>query len=123
MLKSTKELINAKRPYKPLVYICSPYSSDVERNTKRAREFCCFAVARGAIPFAPHLLFPQFMNDNHPEERELAMRFNKILQGKCDEVWVLGSYLSEGMRRELALASKRNQPIHWFDVNFQEVTR
>jgi hypothetical protein len=118
-----KTLIHNKRPYKPLVYICSPYASDVERNTKRAQDFCRFAVAKNAIPLAPHLLFPQFMDDNNPEERERAMIFNRILQGKCDEVWVLGSYISEGMRRELTLASKRNQPIRWFDLNFQEVTR
>ncbi|MDR0199668.1 MAG: DUF4406 domain-containing protein [Streptococcaceae bacterium] len=109
--------------YRPLVYICSPYSLDVERNTKRAREFCRFALEEDAIPFAPHLLFPQFMDDDNPEERELAMRFNKIMQGKCDEMWVLGNYISEGMRREISIAQKRRQYIRWFDINFQEVAK
>ena len=27
------------RPYLPLVYICSPYSGDVQDNTERARRF------------------------------------------------------------------------------------
>ena len=123
MTKNPKEPIRKSRPYRPLVYICSPYSCDVERNIKRAQEFCRFAVTHNAIPFAPHLLFPQFMDDDSLRERELAMQFNKILQGKCDEVWVLGSYLSEGMRRELALASKRHQVIRWFDMNFREVPK
>ncbi len=32
------------RTYRPLVYICSPLSGDVETNTERARAFCRFAI-------------------------------------------------------------------------------
>lgn len=39
---------------------------------KRARKFCRFALDIGAIPLAPHLLYPQFMDDENPEERYLA---------------------------------------------------
>ena len=44
------------RKWRPLVYICSPYSGDVDRNTEKARRYCRFAVDQGAIPLAAHLL-------------------------------------------------------------------
>ncbi|AGX41930.1 DUF4406 domain-containing protein [Clostridium saccharobutylicum] len=60
--------------FKPLVYIYSPYSGDIDTNVKKARVFCRFALEMNCIPLAPHLLFPQFMNDNIPQERELAKK-------------------------------------------------
>ena len=49
--------------FRPLVYICSPYSGNTEFNANNARIYSRFAVAKGAIPLAPHLLFPQFMSE------------------------------------------------------------
>ena len=48
----------ALRAFRPIVYICSPYAGDVERNTAAARRYSRFAVDAGYIPIAPHLLFP-----------------------------------------------------------------
>lgn len=109
------------RTYRPLVYICSPLSGDVEANTERAKAFCRFALEQGQIPLAPHLLFPQFMNDDVPAERELAIFMDVVLLGKCSELWVLGETVSEGMQTEIDVAKKRRQPIRWFNSEFQEV--
>ena len=46
------------RAYRPLVYVCSPLSGDMERNAENARRYCRFAVDSGCIPLAPHLYFP-----------------------------------------------------------------
>ena len=53
-----------KAPYRPMVFICSPYAGDIERNMRKAQGYCRFAVSRNCIPIAPHLLFPQFMDDD-----------------------------------------------------------
>jgi hypothetical protein len=53
----------ALRAFRPIVYICSPYSGDVEGNVDAARRYSRFAVDKGYIPIAPHLLFPQFLDD------------------------------------------------------------
>ena len=63
----------ALRAFRPIVYICSPYSGDIEKNVNAARGYSRFAVDKGFIPIAPHLLFPQFMNDTDPQERELGL--------------------------------------------------
>lgn len=35
------------KQYRPLVYICSPYSGDTETNLERTRQFCRFAFEQG----------------------------------------------------------------------------
>ena len=105
--------------YRPLVYICSPYSGDIERNTARARAFCRFAVVKRAIPLAPHLLFPQFMSEE--KERSLALFMGIVLLGKCDEIWVFGDYISEGMEGEIAKAKKMRKRIRYFTEAMEEI--
>ena len=51
----------ALRAFRPIVYICSPYAGDVSKNVENARQYSRFAVDKGYIPVAPHLLFPQFL--------------------------------------------------------------
>ena len=101
-------------PYRPLVYICSPFAGDVERNIENARKFCKFAVKQNAIPLAPHLHYPQFLDDNDPAQRKDGLWFALILLCKTDEVWVFGKTISEGMKRELAKARKKGIPIKFF---------
>ncbi len=105
----------AAKTYLPFVYIASPFAGDIERNTEKARGYCRFAVGKGCIPLAPHLHFPQFMEDNESEQRELGLRFALILLGKCDELWVFGDTVSEGMAREIAKAKRRGMPICYFN--------
>ena len=103
------------KQYLPLVYIASLFAGNTERNTERARGYCRFAVSKGCIPLAPHLLYPQFMDDDDRETRERGIFFALVLLGKCDELWVFGERISEGMEREIAKAKKRNMPIRYFN--------
>jgi len=110
----------SKAAFKPLVYICSPFSGDTEGNIKMAQDFCRFALEKGNIPLAPHLMFPQFMDDNNEKERDLALFMDIILMGKCQEVWVLGDVISRGMGVEIEKAKIRRQPIRYFNKDFEE---
>lgn len=85
------------------------------------RAFCRFALDKGNIPLAPHLLFPQFMVDSNEKERELAIFMDIILMVKCQEVWVLGDVISRGMSIEIEKAKKRRQPVRYFKKDFEEV--
>lgn len=104
------------RGFRPLVYICSPYRGEVEENVKNARAFSRFAVDKNTIPFTPHLLFPQFMDDDDEGERDLAMFMNTIFLRKCQEIWVLDGYISEGMSEEIKLAEKYKKEIRYFTL-------
>ena len=114
-----EERAKAKQ-YRPLVYICSPYSGEVEYNLSRARGYCRLAVGKGYIPLAPHLLVPQFLDDDDSEQRKLGLFFALVLLGKCEEVWAFGSRISEGMAREMETATKRCLPIRHFTDKGEE---
>ncbi len=108
-----------RRPWMPLVYICSPYSGDVEGNTRKAVRYSRFAVNKGAIPLAPHLLLPQFMSEE--KERELSLFIGMVLMGRCEQVWVFGGKLSPGMQAEVARAKKKRMRIRYFTEEMEEV--
>ena len=116
-----KNIEKEEHKYLPLVYICSPYCRDIETNVMRARRYSHFAVTKDTIPIVPHLLYPQFMNDDVPSERKLAMRFNYVLLGFCKELWVFGDKITEGMAYEIGIAKKRFMKIRYFDMSCQEV--
>lgn len=118
-----KEEKAAKQPYRPLVYICSPFAGDTEGNTEKARRYSRFVVRNDCIPLAPHLLFPQFLDDSVPAERSLAMFMNMILLGKCEQLWVFGGIISAGMAAEIEKAEKRNMPVRYFTEQCEEVCK
>lgn len=110
----------ALRAFRPIVYICSPYAGDIEANVAAARRYSCFAVDEGYIPIAPHLLFPQFLNDSDPNERELGLFFGNALMSKCAEVWVFGSRISSGMESEIKRAKRKGYRLRYFTEECQE---
>lgn len=110
-----------KTGYKPLVYICSPFAGDVKRNIERARGYSRFAVTKGAIPIAPHLLFPQFLDDSDQEERKLGLFMGIVLLGKSKELWCFGRKHSSGMKIELEKAKQKNIKVRYFDEKCLEV--
>ena len=120
-LTAVEQSEKTRNTFRPLVYICSPYSGDIETNTLAARRYSRFAADRGYIPIAPHLLFTQFLDDSLPAERELGLFFGNVLMSKCAEVWVFGTYISCGMEAEIDRARRRNYRIRYFNTNCEEV--
>lgn len=110
-----------ERCYRPLVFICSPYAGNIEQNITRAQRYCRFAVSRNTIPLAPHLFFPQFMDDDDKEERSLALFMGIVLLGKCSEIWVFGR-TSPGMTLEIERARSKGMKIRYFNERCAEVT-
>ena len=111
----------ALRAFRPIVFICSPYAGEVEENILAARRYSRFAVDKGYIPIAPHLLFPQFLNDAAPNERQLGLFFGDALMSKCSEVWVFGSRISAGMETEIKRAKWKNYRLRYFNESCEEV--
>lgn len=111
--------IERSERFRPLVYICSPYSGDMLRNTENAQKYSRFAVDRHCIPVTPHLLFPQFMNEE--TERDLALFMGIVLLTKCAEIWVFGDNISSGMESEIAKAQRKGIPIRYFSDEMEEM--
>ena len=120
-LTSIENEARALRAFRPLVYICSPFAGNIEKNVATARTYSRFAVEQGYIPIAPHLLFPQFLDDSDSKERELGLFFGNAIMSKCSEVWVFGSHISSGMEAEIKRAKWKNYRLRYFTENLEEV--
>ena len=111
-LTSIEKATKAARAYRPIVYVCSPFSGDIAGNIANARKYSRFAVEQGYIPIAPHLLFP----------RELGLHFGNVLMSHCSEVWVFGEIVSAGMDAEIRRAKRKNYRLRYFGSDLKEVT-
>ena len=101
-----------------LIYVCSPcrgnppYSmSKTEENIRNARFYCKAILVNGYIPIAPHAFYQGLLSDDTPEQRAKAIEIGLSLLRKCDELWVFGKEISEGMKTEIALAEELNIPV------------
>lgn len=93
------------------VFICSPYAGDVQDHIAIAEHLCWEAIVRGCAPFAPHLLYTRFLDDNSPSEREKGIACGLAFLEACDEVWVYTSEgVSDGMWREIEHAQRLGIP-------------
>ena len=94
------------------VYICTAFRGDVEENARKAREYCRWAaVEYGALPIAPHLLFPQFLDDNDPVQRELGINMGLELLADCKQLFYFGDVVTEGMDKEMNEARVLGIPV------------
>jgi len=94
-----------------LIFIASPYAGDVEHNIEMAKRYCRHALECGCDFVAPHLIYPQVLNDANPEERQRGIRMGLRLLSFCDELWICGDKITEGMQAEIAEAKRLGSKI------------
>lgn len=93
-----------------LVYICSPYRGEVERNLEYARELTRLALDNSFVPITPHLYLTQVVDDEDCRERERGMKAGKELLQHCKYILIGSRYgLSEGMLEEIKLATEHEK--------------
>ena len=101
-----------------LVYICSPLRGDMEKNMEKAHQYCAYAAECGMIPLAPHTIFTKYLDDQRPEQREHGLTMGLELLKRCDEIWVCGPTVSQGMRGEINLADEEKIPTLYVSDSF-----
>lgn len=107
--------------YRPMVYICSPYScGNLNESIEKARKYSRFAVDNHFLPITPHIYFTQFMDDSISEERDTAIFMNWVLMSKCEQLWVFGDIISEGMKAEIERAGRKRLKIRYFTEEMEE---
>jgi len=94
-----------------LVYICSPYAGEVERNIRFAQEACRYAISQNCAPVAVHLLYPQLLDDMVPKERKIGIQMGLRILINCEELWLCGSHISTGMLYELKEGKRLGIPV------------
>lgn len=92
------------------IFVCSPYAGNTLENVKRAKRYCKYVIAIGNSPIAPHLFFPQFLDDSSPTERSVGLNAGLAWLEKADELWIFDSKPSPGMTMEIAFAEAHKIP-------------
>ncbi|TCT14597.1 hypothetical protein EDC18_10578 [Natranaerovirga pectinivora] len=114
-IKNIEEEIKLEK--KKVVFICSPYAGDIELNTERAKRYGRFAITKNTVPFIPHLLYPQLLDENDMDERNLGISMGIRMLSLCHELWVFGERVSSGMAVEIAKAKALKIPIKNFTIH------
>ena len=94
-----------------LIYVASPYAGDIEQNTEFARKACRHVMNEGHAFFAPHLLYPQLLDDSKPQERQAGLDMGLAMLPRCDELWCYGDRISFGMHLEIEEAVRLGIPV------------
>jgi hypothetical protein len=97
------------------VFVCSAFRGDVARNVEVARAACRQVALEGDAPFAPHLLYPDFLDDGDAMERAFGIGSGLAWLAVADEILVVGEP-TEGMRAEIAAAETLGLPIRRVDA-------
>lgn len=103
------------------VFICSRYRGNVVENEKKAIAYSKQASKAGYVPLAPHLLLTRFLNDQNPDERIQSLTMGQELLKRCDEIWVYGPAIPQGMKYEIDAAKELGKPFRLFHENGQPI--
>jgi hypothetical protein len=98
-----------------LIYVCSPLRGDVEGNRERCRAYCEYVFDAGYYPIAPHLQL-DWLDDNDECDRASGMKMGIDVLKECDELWVFGDGISNGMAAEIRAAEARRMPTKRVDT-------
>ena len=103
------------------VFICSPMKGDVEQNLKLAKFAARVLINSGYIPIAPHLYFPQFLDDSDQYERIKGIKMGVELMKECDRMWIIGTTITNGMEYEINEAKKAKVPAILYDEKLRQI--
>lgn len=103
------------------VFVCSPMKGDVEKNLKLVKFAARVLIGSGYIPIAPHLYFPQFLDDNDQYERIKGIKMGVELMKECDRMWIIGTTITNGMEYEINEAKKAKVPALLYDEKLRQI--
>ena len=89
------------------VYICAPLGGDVEGNLERVKRYTRYALMCGTAPVVP-LFYALCLNDDNQKEREIGLAAGLGMLWFCDELWVFGQTVTEGMKQEIQFCKHLN---------------
>lgn len=98
------------------VYVCAPLGGNVESNLKKVRAYTEYALRCGTAPVVPHF-YALCLDDNDPKDREIGLAAGLSLLWFCDELWLFGDTVTDGMSAELKFCKNLNIRIRKITEN------
>ena len=105
-----------------VIYFAHPLGATtlegVQANAARAKRWYRWIIDNfpNVTPIAPWLLTVEVLDDFNPEHRARGMRMNKTIIVRCDEFWMGGGRISNGMGDELKIAEGARKRV--FDLTW-----
>jgi hypothetical protein len=100
-------------------FVCSAFQN-LEENLVFARRFCRYVIDQDedAIPFAPHLLFTQFLDNKNKDEwaKGFELGVARLLKSNEMCVFVRNGVITEGMLYEIDQAKNAGPKRRYFDA-------
>ena len=102
------------------IYICSPLGGDVEENLRRVKRYTEYALRCGTAPVVPHF-YALCLDDADPIERQMGLNAGLSLLMFCDEMWIFGDKITEGMQKEIRACENLNIRMRYMSLE-EELT-
>jgi hypothetical protein len=114
------------------IFIASPFRAPTPDlcalNVSVAKDLFAAVLKAGHAPFAPHLAYTSYLDDNDPSERKQGIAAGLLWLRMSDELWVYArteAECSAGMKSEIEAAQAFQLPIRtvFMPEPFEEVER
>ena len=89
------------------VYICAPLGGNVAENHEKVKTYAKYALMCGTAPVVPHF-YALCLDDSNQTEREIGLAAGLSLLWFCDEMWIFGDIITEGMKAEINFCRNLN---------------
>lgn len=105
-----------------IVYLIHPFRGagqpgERERNKARIAQIARHLIVLGHCPLSPVHALSEFLDDEHPAQRAIALRLCKELMTCAEAVWIVGDVTnSEGGTAELQYAQRLRKPLRFVDA-------
>ena len=90
-----------------MVYICAPVGGDVKGNLERVKRYTRYALICGTAPVVPDF-YALCLDDHNQKERNIGMAAGLGMLWFCDELWIFGDEITEGMQAEINFCKNLN---------------
>ena len=103
-----------------IIYVAHRVRGDFMKNIRIAQNCIEFVINEGYTPMAPAFMLKGILNDEIPTDRRKIMEIDlHLLSECCDELWAFVDQrgTSEGMQKEINLATDMNIPVRFYEVN------
>jgi hypothetical protein len=100
---------------RPRIFVASPLAAEtkegIDFNIRYATQACRLVWELGGDPFAPHIFYTRFLDDNIVEHRKQALECGFEHLKQCQGA-VFFRPKTKGMKLEYDIATKRGIPTH-----------
>lgn len=91
------------------------YTAQSKRDFYCRDAVCQYVIEQRNIPLNPFRVFGYFLGDRVP--RDIIRRTNYEMLTRCDELWVFGELLADGVIVEITQALNSGMPIRFHSIS------